>query len=231
VEGVTIEKTGFDKIRQETETEAPEHLTVKDAETEVKDESDRLRAEKGYILSGLVVLLPLTVIAFILNWFFVQISLLPGSQMLSLTNIYVIDQAVKLGALLVFGLFIVGLTGRAVRTNGGFRAEKTMDKIFTSIPIIGSIYRITKVTADTVTGSSKELRKPVKITINDMRVTAFKTGNVTKDGRPILFLPTAPNITTGIVLEAKPEQIINSDETGEEALTRVLSAGFGQDSS
>ena len=151
--------------------------------------------------------------------------------MLSLTNIYLVDQALKLGILIVAGAIFVGMTGRIVRTNGGFRAEKTMDKVFTSIPVIGSIYRITKVTADTVTGSSKELRKPVKLSINDMRVTAFKTGNVTKDGRPILFLPTAPNITTGIVLEANPEDIINSDESSEEALTRVLSAGFGQHSS
>ena len=53
------------------------------------------------------------------------------------------------------------------------------------------------------------------------------TGRTTDDGREILFMPTAPNITTGFVIEAKPDRYTESDESVEEALTRLLSAGFG----
>jgi uncharacterized membrane protein len=60
-----------------------------------------------------------------------------------------------------------------------------------------------------------------------MRMTGFKTGKRTDDGRDILFLPTAPNITTGFVVEVDPDSYTEVDETVEEALTRVLSAGFG----
>ena len=42
-----------------------------------------------------------------------------------------------------------------------------------------------------------------------------------------MFLPTAPNITTGFVIEVDPDDITETDERVEEALTRVLSAGFG----
>ena len=58
-------------------------------------------------------------------------------------------------------------------------------------------------------------------------MTAFNTGKTTEDGRAVLFLPTAPNITTGFVIEVDPDAYETTDETVEDALTRVLSAGFG----
>jgi len=61
-----------------------------------------------------------------------------------------------------------------------------------------------------------------------MRMTAFKTGKSTDDGRDVLFLPTAPNITTGFVVEVDPDAYREIDETVEDSLTRILSAGFGE---
>ena len=58
-------------------------------------------------------------------------------------------------------------------------------------------------------------------------MTAFKTGNTTADGREILFLPTAPNITTGFVIEVEPDRYTEIDDNVEDALTRLISAGFG----
>jgi uncharacterized membrane protein len=45
----------------------------------------------------------------------------------------------------------------------------------------------------------------------------------------VLFLPTAPNITTGFVIEVDPADITETEESVEGALTRILSAGFGDD--
>jgi uncharacterized membrane protein len=60
-------------------------------------------------------------------------------------------------------------------------------------------------------------------------MTAFKTGRRTEDGRVVLFMPTAPNITTGFVIEVDPADVTETDETVEEALTRILSAGFAEE--
>jgi uncharacterized membrane protein len=60
-------------------------------------------------------------------------------------------------------------------------------------------------------------------------MTAFKTGKRTKDGREVLFMPTAPNITTGFVMEVESEDITETNERVEEALTRILSAGFAEE--
>jgi uncharacterized membrane protein len=44
----------------------------------------------------------------------------------------------------------------------------------------------------------------------------------------VLFLPTAPNITTGFVMEVEEDRVEETGERVEEALTRVLSAGFAE---
>ena len=59
-------------------------------------------------------------------------------------------------------------------------------------------------------------------------MTAFKTGKTTQDGREVLFLPTAPNITTGFVVEVESDRYTEIDESVEDSLTRILSAGFGE---
>jgi len=46
-------------------------------------------------------------------------------------------------------------------------------------------------------------------------MTAFRTGKKTRDGKIVLFMPTAPNITTGFVIEVEPERI---EETGGETV-------------
>jgi uncharacterized membrane protein len=42
-------------------------------------------------------------------------------------------------------------------------------------------------------------------------------------------MPTAPNITTGFIIEVETSDITETDETVEEALTRTLSAGFADE--
>jgi uncharacterized membrane protein len=83
--------------------------------------------------------------------------------------------------------------------------------------------------AETALSGTEELQAPVKLeTWNGLRMTAFKTGKTTDDGRDVLFLPTSPNITTGFVIEVHPDEYELTDERVEDALTRVLSAGFGE---
>lgn len=184
--------------------------------------------QKKPAFEGLIVLFPIFVVTVIIAWLFSKIDLIPYHEVLDLTGYYVIDQTIKLATLIGLGTLLATLTGKAVRKNIGFRVEKTIDKILGSIPFLGGIYRITKATTETVINGTEELSKPVKIELNNVKLTAFKTGNQTEEGREILFLPTSPNITTGLILEVKPENIIETNETAEQALTRALSAGFGK---
>ncbi len=61
-----------------------------------------------------------------------------------------------------------------------------------------------------------------------MYMTGFKTGNRASDGRVVVFIPTAPNITTGFVVELAREDVRELDESTEDALIRIISCGFGE---
>lgn len=190
--------------------------------------TQRLGNPKKPAVAGLIVVLPLAVVLLVVNWLFSKISQIPGNQYFNLTSFYYVNQTFKLAMLLALSAVIVTGVGRIVRTDRGFQLEKILDRIFDMIPFIGSVYNMTKVTTETVMGGAEDFSRPVKIQHGSFRLTGFKTGNKTKDGRDIVFMPTAPNITSGLVLELDEEKIEDADETAEEALTRILSAGFGE---
>lgn len=193
--------------------------------------SQRLGDSKEPAASGLVIVVPIAVTLLVVSWLFEKIAEIPGSQYFNITDIYIVDQTLKLSILIGIAAVIVTGIGRFVNTSSGFKVEKTIDYIFDQIPFINSIYNMSKITTETVLGGAEDFSEPVKVEYNGARLTAFKTGNQTKDGREIVFLPTAPNITSGLVLELEPDQIQETEETAEHALTKVLSAGFGKDHS
>jgi len=190
--------------------------------------SRRIGGSKEPAVSGIIVLLPVFVILLIVNWLFENIARIPGNQYINLTGYYYIDQSYKLALLLVIIAIVVTGIGRLVKTKRGFKVEKAIDNFFGGIPFIGSVYDLTKVSTETLLGYGEDLSRPVKIEFNEIRFTAFKTGNKAEDGRSIVFIPTAPNITSGMVVEIDEDRIIETEENSEEALTRILSAGFGQ---
>lgn len=190
--------------------------------------SKRLGNPKQPAMAGLIVVLPVAVVLLLVNWLFDKISQIPGNQYFNPTDVYYINQSFKLAILLtVSAVFVTGV-GRIVRTEKGFQLEKMLDSLFDAIPFIGSVYNMTKVTTETVMGGAEDFSRPVKIKHGGFRLTGFKTGNQTQDGRDIVFMPTAPNITSGLVLELEEDKIEDANETAEEALTRILSAGFGE---
>jgi len=106
--------------------------------------------------------------------------------------------------------------------------ESALDRIVNQVPGIRVVYNASKMAAETALTGTQSLQTPVKVEVWDgVRMTAFKTGKRTDDGRELLFMPTAPNITTGFVIEVEPEDVQEIDERVEDALTRLLSAGFG----
>jgi len=173
--------------------------------------------------SGLIVLLPIIVTLYVVYWLYAQLA---GVALLTGT----IDNppARVLLTLLVFVLLVFAI-GYLMRTALGSIAEDYIDRLFNRLPGLRIVYNASKMGVQTALTGADELQQPVKLQVWDnMRMTAFKTGQRTEDGRDILFLPTSPNITTGYVVEIEPEYYEEIDESVEDALTRVLSAGFGE---
>jgi uncharacterized membrane protein len=183
--------------------------------------------------SGLIVVAPLLVILFVLGWLYSQLSRIgfprienPPSWLAPYAEVIQVVIALTVFVLLVFS------AGYLMRTTAGRLVESMLDGAINRVPGLRVLYNASKLAVETALTGTEDLQKPVKVEPwSGMRITAFKTGKTTADGREIVFMPTAPNITTGFVMEVKPEDLTESDERVEEALTRILSAGFGEQDS
>jgi len=188
--------------------------------------------------SGLIVVLPVIVLLLVLRWLIghllglplnvppdrVPAELLPGP-----ITVEAAAMALELGLTLGLFLSITLAAGYLMRTQSGRIAEGVFDDVVNRVPGVRVLYNASKLAVETAVSGASDLQQPVKLEPwEGMRMTAFKTGQTTDDGRDVLFLPTAPNITTGYVLEVEPGEYDETDESVEQALTRVLSAGFGE---
>ena len=187
---------------------------------------------KRDVASGLVVLLPLGVLVFMLYWLYGRIISLPLISNLDLAALGVPATFVPLVRILVALLLIVTIilsVGYLMRTTVGRVGESLLDDAINQVPGLRVIYNASKLAVETALSGTEDLQEPVRLeTWPGIQMTAFKTGKKTRDGKVVLFMPTAPNITTGFVMEVDDEQFEETGETVEEALTRVLSAGFAE---
>jgi uncharacterized membrane protein len=173
----------------------------------------------------LIVLVPLLVTAYVVAFIYQAIANLPFLE----TTLQGLPVSIRvLITLVLFGLLVLAV-GYLMRTTVGDLLEQSLDGVMNRLPGLRVVYNASKMAVETAVSGPDELQTPVKLeTWDGMRMTAFKTGKSTEDGRDVLFLPTAPNITTGYVVEVEPDRYTTVDESVEDALTRILSAGFGE---
>jgi uncharacterized membrane protein len=172
--------------------------------------------------SGLVVLVPLIVTAYVVAYLYDVVAGLPFLQQIQ-------PQSLRVGVTLVVFVFLVFAVGYLMRTALGRVVEGLIDGVMNQLPGLRVVYNASKMAVETALTGTDELQSPVKLEPwEGMRMTAFKTGKRAGD-REVVFLPTAPNITTGFVIEVDPDDLEETDERVEDALTRILSAGFGEE--
>jgi len=180
--------------------------------------------------SGLIVLAPLLVLLLVIQWIYRYIASIPLIEGLQPAIIPGPLEPISrvIIALAVFATVVLAV-GYFMRTTFGRIAESAVDGAINRIPALRVVYNASKLAIETAVSGTDELQSPVYIeTWPGIRMTAFRTGKKTRDGKIVLFMPTAPNITTGFVIEVEPERIEETGETVEEGMTRVLSAGFAE---
>jgi len=186
--------------------------------------------------SGLIILLPLLVTVYVIIYLYsilASAAVIPAidAELLAALGLPSGTTSVELARVfttLIIFILIVFSIGYLMRTAFGDIVERAIDDAMNHVPGLRVVYNASKMAVETAVGGTEDLQAPVKLEVWDgMRMTAFKTGQTTDDGREVLFLPTAPNITTGYVVEVEPHRYEEIDERVEEALTRILSAGFG----
>ena len=183
-------------------------------------------------VSGLVVLLPILVTLWVVTWLYRAIANVPLLQSVIEPGMFGDAATAELARVILTVLVFVALVlsiGYLMRTALGAYVENAIDDVVNRVPGLRVVYNASKMAVETTLSGGSEFQTPVKVELWDtVRLTAFKTGKRTDDGRELLFMPTAPNITSGFVLEVEPADVIETDESVEDALTRILSAGFGE---
>jgi len=186
--------------------------------------------------SGLVLLVPVAITLYVVFWLFSHVADITLLETVVTPELFgggrqgaVLAEISRVLLTVVFtGLFVFSV-GYLMRTALGSVVEGGIDNLANRLPGLRVVYNASKMAVETALSGTDDLQKPVYVEPwNGMRMTAFKTGKTTEDGREVVFMPTAPNITTGFVMEIKPEDYTETGDSVEEALTRVLSAGFGE---
>lgn len=181
---------------------------------------------KTSLLGGMVVILPVAILAFVFTWLFGLVTdivqpltdlILKRSQIQELlADILVI-------AVILMTCFVVGVF---VKTRlGAWMYKTTENKILKIAPG----YSLIKETVLQFLGSKKSPFSSValvQIFANETLVSAFVT-DTHPDGSCTVFVPTGPNPTSGQIFHVKAEYVHRVDVPVEEAMRSIISCGAG----
>jgi len=101
-----------------------------------------------------------------------------------------------------------------------------LDNLIDRIPLLNTIYRVTKKVVNLISGhETKEPRDVVYIEYpkEGLWVPAYVTNK--KDDMYVLFVPTSPNPTSGFTIIVNESRIVKSDMNIEEATSFIVSVG------
>ena len=200
---------------------------------------------KKYLITGMLVWLPLAITVWVLLWLvglmdaifggvlFGIEAFLPGEVATAFDRLRAIH---GLGVILV--LLVLLFTGALVSNVAGRWLVRQWDRLFTNIPIVKSIYTSVKKVSNTLFSSDgNAFRKAMLVQYPRAGVwtIAFQTGVPGGEVAQHLgadyvsvYVPTTPNPTSGFFLIVPRAEVIELEMSVDEALTYVISMGAVQ---
>ncbi len=134
--------------------------------------------------------------------------------------------------LMVFAVsfLILSMIGHKIVLEGKFWAIAAFDFIIDRIPLLNSIYRVTKKVINMFSSHDrKEAREVVYIEYpkEGLWVPAYVTNK--QDDQYVLFVPTSPNPTSGFTVIVHQSRVIKSEMNIEQATSFIVSVGVDYD--
>jgi uncharacterized membrane protein len=180
-----------------------------------------------YFFAGLLALAPLWVTWLVFNFLLAQLSRAgrPWVQMLAapwwLESVLAV--IITLAALYVLGWGTTQVLGR--------RFIQAFERLLDRVPLAKVVYRVTQQLIETLQTRPQGVQRVVLIRFphRDIKTVGFVTRILTDadSGRQLaaVYVPTAPNPTSGYMELVPLEDVISTDWTMDEAMRFVVSAG------
>ena len=195
---------------------------------------------KKYILTGLVILCPIAITLWLLNWLFDFLTAPFMGMIQDLMSHFglvaglhpALVFAARLFVLLALFIFILalGFAGQQLFLNW---IVSSMQKLFLRIPVVKTIYKLTtEIVNPLLSPGAKPFKKAVamKFPTENSVAIALLTGDAPKAIKsegPLktVFLPTAPHPISGFVLITAEENLKDIDISVEDVFKILISCG------
>jgi uncharacterized membrane protein len=188
-------------------------------------------AIKKYIMTGLIVIIPLWLMYFVIAILFKWVSgfTLPIVKYFLIDNYWI--QVVGKVSSFCLSLISIIVLGFIANRAFGKKTLISVEKLIEKLPIFGTVHSAAKQFVNFIFGkdSKKSFKQVVFIPYptKDIYSVAFLTGEqkVTHEKRVCVFMPTTPNPTTGFLFLMKEEDIIYTSYSVEQAFQFIISVG------
>lgn len=199
-----------------------------------KKDRETLKRLRTHFLTGLVVLTPIVVTAYVFYQLFFKVDGLLSGLLIKWGFFDLIGRRVP-GIGFVTLLLLIVFTGMLTRNFVGKKLLELGDNIMTRIPIFNRIYTaVQQISQAFLTEKRSVFRKAVLVEYP--RKGVFAIGFLTSDSKGEVqertenemcnvFLPTTPNPTSGFLLLIPKSEITPLEMTIEDALKLVISGG------
>lgn len=173
----------------------------------------------NYTLIGIVALIPIVVI--------LQIILFVKDRLSDLFQFVYGYSDNYFVTFLLFGFSFTLITYIGHRVSlGRFSIIAAFEKLVCRIPILSTIYRVTKKLVQMIAGH--ELQEPREVVYVEypkegLWVPAYVTNKI--EDRYVLFVPTSPNPTSGFAIIVHESKIVKSSMSIEQVTSFIISVG------
>ena len=182
---------------------------------------------RTFIFRGLLAVVPLVLSYFVVRFLYLAVD----QKVANLIEKVVGFRIPGLGIVLV--LLILYLVGLAASHWAGRQVFVLIGRVMERIPVIKTIYQIGKQFGTALSLPEKQAFKRAVLVEHfkpGVHSVAFVTGEVIdrRTGERLLklFIPTAPNPTTGFVVMVPPDRVRDLSWTVQEAMNVVISGGI-----
>ena len=186
---------------------------------------------RKYIVAGLLVWLPILATYFILRFLLRVINGVASVIPERYQPVGWLGHHIP-GFGIIISILVIFVTGILVTNFLGRRLVSVWEKLMARIPLVRSIYGATKQVAHSIlTPNERSFRRAVLIQFprDGAWSVGFQTNNdfphIALDNNITVFIPTAPNPTSGFMVIVNEEQVKPLNVSIEEAFKMIISVG------